>query len=80
MTERTRRLVRERLELPADRPVERLDVRELGPPKPLSETLETLADLDDETVVGWGTPRPSPDQVSRGLSLVPSPSAVARSR
>ena len=51
MTERTRRLVRERLELPADRPVERLDVRELGPPKPLSETLETLADLDDETVL-----------------------------
>jgi len=40
-----------RTEAPTDRPVETLDVRELGPPKPLSETLELLADLPDETVL-----------------------------
>ncbi|MFB6102634.1 MAG: DUF2249 domain-containing protein [Haloplanus sp.] len=28
-----------------------LDVRELPPPEPLKVTLETLADLDDDTVV-----------------------------
>lgn len=36
---------------PADAPTERLDVRELGPPEPLRQTLETLADLDDDTVL-----------------------------
>lgn len=41
----------ERTDAPADRPREVLDVRELGPPKPLTETLETLADLDDGTVL-----------------------------
>lgn len=35
---------------PSDRPRETLDVRELPPPKPLQNTLERLADLDDETV------------------------------
>ncbi|MFP4625864.1 MAG: DUF2249 domain-containing protein [Natronomonas sp.] len=36
---------------PLDRPIEYLDVRELGPPEPLTVTLETLVDLDDETVL-----------------------------
>jgi len=31
---------------PEDQPIERLDVRELGPPKPLSETLELLEEMD----------------------------------
>ena len=41
----------ERLGAPADRPVERLDVREMGPPAPLKETLERLVELDRETVL-----------------------------
>ncbi|UPV75366.1 DUF2249 domain-containing protein [Halorussus limi] len=41
----------ERTDAPADRPRDGLDVRELGPPKPLTRTLETLADLDAETVL-----------------------------
>lgn len=41
----------ERTDAPADRPREDLDVRNLGPPKPLTETLETLADLDPGTVL-----------------------------
>lgn len=36
---------------PADAPVETLDVRSLGPPEPLRQTLETLADLPDGTVL-----------------------------
>jgi len=36
---------------PTDAPRERLDVRNLGPPKPLANTLERLPDLDDETVL-----------------------------
>lgn len=36
---------------PADRPRETLDVRDLPPPRPLSDTLERLADLDDGTVL-----------------------------
>ncbi|WP_415381311.1 DUF2249 domain-containing protein [Halosimplex sp. TS25] len=36
---------------PADAPRETLDVRSLGPPKPLANTLELLPDLDDETVL-----------------------------
>ncbi|WP_324757295.1 DUF2249 domain-containing protein [Haloarcula montana] len=36
---------------PTDAPTERLDVRELGPPEPLRQTLETLAELDDGTVL-----------------------------
>jgi len=38
-------------DVPEDRPRETLDARELPPPKPLSETLETLPELDDETVL-----------------------------
>lgn len=36
---------------PEDRPYRTLDVRELGPPKPLTETLELLAEADDELVL-----------------------------
>ncbi|PSP54993.1 hypothetical protein BRC82_08375 [Halobacteriales archaeon QS_1_67_19] len=36
---------------PSDRPHRTLDVRELGPPKPLTETLQTLADLDGVVLV-----------------------------
>ncbi|MFB6206156.1 MAG: DUF2249 domain-containing protein [Haloglomus sp.] len=38
-------------EAPTDRPRERLDVVEDGPPAPLKQTLELLADLPDETVL-----------------------------
>ena len=43
-------VVRE-METPRDAPRETLDVRRLGPPKPLANTLERLVDLDDETVL-----------------------------
>jgi len=36
---------------PLDRGVRDLDVRTLGPPKPLRETLETLPDLSGEVLV-----------------------------
>lgn len=36
---------------PVDRPRERLDARDLPPPQPLQNTLERLAELDDETVL-----------------------------
>jgi len=39
------------VDVPADAAVETLDVRDLGPPKPLTETLELLVELDDETVL-----------------------------
>ncbi|MFC7185797.1 DUF2249 domain-containing protein [Halorubrum yunnanense] len=41
----------EETDAPADRPVETLDVADLGPPEPLRRTLELLADLPDETVL-----------------------------
>lgn len=41
----------EAVDAPSSRPRETLDVRNLGPPKPLSETLELLPELDDETVL-----------------------------
>jgi uncharacterized protein (DUF2249 family) len=41
----------EQLDAPMDRPVERLDVREMGPPAPLKETLETLVDLEEQTLL-----------------------------
>lgn len=44
-------VVCEELAVPRDAPTERLDVRNLGPPKPLTKTLERLADLDEETVL-----------------------------
>lgn len=36
---------------PMDRPIETLDVRDLPPPEPLTETFERLADLPPETVL-----------------------------
>lgn len=36
---------------PAGRPVCAIDVRDDPPPRPLRRTLETLADLDEETVL-----------------------------
>jgi len=36
---------------PPTAPRETLDVRDLGPPKPLANTLERLVELDDETVL-----------------------------
>jgi TusA-related sulfurtransferase len=36
---------------PTDRPTELLDARDLGPPKPLTNTLERLPELDDETIL-----------------------------
>lgn len=36
---------------PTDRPRETLDVRDLPPPQPLQNTLERLADLDDDVVL-----------------------------
>ncbi|QLH78051.1 DUF2249 domain-containing protein [Halosimplex rubrum] len=36
---------------PSEAPRETLDVRELGPPKPLANTLERLVELDDEAVL-----------------------------
>lgn len=40
-----------RTDAPADRPREVLDVRELGPPEPLTETLETLPELGNGVLV-----------------------------
>jgi len=40
-----------RTDAPIDRPTECLDVRSLGPPEPLTRTLELLADLPDETLL-----------------------------
>ena len=41
----------DRTDAPTDRPREVIDVRSLGPPEPLTETLETLAGRPDETVL-----------------------------
>lgn len=43
--------VLERTDAPADRTVEHLDVADLGPPEPLRQTLELLADLPDDAVL-----------------------------
>ena len=37
--------------VPLDRGRELLDVRDLGPPNPLAQTLETLPELPDDTVL-----------------------------
>ncbi|MGK2229977.1 MAG: TusA-related sulfurtransferase [Methanobacteriota archaeon] len=37
--------------VPEDAPFERIDAVELPPPEPLTKTLETLAELDDRTVL-----------------------------
>jgi uncharacterized protein (DUF2249 family) len=49
-TERVPALISE-TDAPDGAPTEHLDVRSLGPPKPLKQTLERLADIDDETVL-----------------------------
>ena len=36
---------------PEDAPIRELDVRSLGPPKPLQNTLEMLAEIGDDEVV-----------------------------
>jgi hypothetical protein len=36
---------------PSDRPTAYIDAREMGPPEPLRETLETLPELDDDVVL-----------------------------
>jgi len=41
----------EQSDAPDDLAVEELDVRELGPPKPLSETLELLEDVEETVLV-----------------------------
>jgi len=43
--------VREKIDVPVEGPFERLDVRELGPPEPLVETLERLEALDEEAIL-----------------------------
>jgi len=37
--------------VPGDAPCEHIDAADLPPPEPLTETLETLAELDDETIL-----------------------------
>jgi hypothetical protein len=49
--ERSEATWRRALDLSEDRPIDPLDVRELPPPEPLQETLERVADLDEETVL-----------------------------
>ncbi|MFC6722226.1 hypothetical protein [Halovenus amylolytica] len=41
----------EEIDAPVDEPIEQLDVRNLGPPRPLSETLERLAEMDEGVLV-----------------------------
>ena len=47
----TARLAVDATDAPPEAPRDRLDARDLGPPKPLKNTLERLAELDDETVL-----------------------------
>lgn len=41
----------QRTAAPTDRPTDTLDASDLPPPQPLKNTLERLADVDDETVL-----------------------------
>jgi TusA-related sulfurtransferase len=41
----------EATDAPADAPTETLDVRRLGPPKPLTETLQSLSKMADDAVL-----------------------------
>jgi hypothetical protein len=43
----------ERTGAPTGTSVERLDVRELGPPQPLKQTLETLVEMDSGVLVQY---------------------------
>lgn len=38
---------------PSGQPIEGLDVRELGPPEPLKQTLETLVEMDEGVLVQY---------------------------
>lgn len=61
-----------RTDAPADRQRAVLDVRELGPPKPLTETLETLSRLDDEILVQVNDRKPQhlyPKLADRGYAF-----------
>jgi hypothetical protein len=51
MATKSPRTVVERTAAPTDAAVETLDVRDLGPPAPLKNTLERLVFLDDDTVL-----------------------------
>ncbi|WP_458207847.1 DUF2249 domain-containing protein [Haladaptatus sp. NG-SE-30] len=44
--------------VPSNRPHELLDVRDMGPPHPLKETLETLTELDESVVLVQLNDRP----------------------
>jgi TusA-related sulfurtransferase len=55
---------------PTDRPRERLDVTDLPPPKPLTETLDRLADVGDAVLVQVNDRAPQhlyPKIASRGF-------------
>jgi hypothetical protein len=48
----------EETDAPDTGPVERLDVADLGPPHPLKQTLETLADMDGGVLVQYNDRAP----------------------
>jgi hypothetical protein len=43
---------------PESQPLEALDVRQLGPPKPLSNTLERLTEIDETILVQYNDRAP----------------------
>jgi len=56
---------------PADEPVERLEVADLGPPHPLKKTLERLAEMDGGVLVQYNDRAPQhlyPKLDDRGYS------------
>lgn len=52
------RTVVQESDAPSGRPTKELDVRSLGPPKPLKQTLETLPELDDAVLVQYNDRTP----------------------
>jgi len=48
----------EQTDAPATQRVEELDVRQLGPPKPLSKTLERLTEIDETVLVQYNDRAP----------------------
>jgi hypothetical protein len=62
----------DRTDAPTDRLQEVLDVRELGPPKPLTETLETLPELGEAVLVqvnDWKPQHLYPKLADRGYAF-----------